>query len=847
MRYPVECIDHTRDLDKRLVAESYVNQKAGDIIKHIIAKYTVTSVIYTSPTGHNDYGEWFDETKSYDDDDATYAYCHITGVGWSGFLELTINALSCNKVRWKALYAADTIDMIDLDVYYDGSWHDVYEGSYSIWTVWNEKSLGGIYSVTKAKVRFHNCHELQRNPHLYEFDFGYAFTPFTTTNVSNGPTISEIAFDYVQVSDAITKIAEICGYEWYVDYDKDVYFFFRTDYPAPFQLDDDQANYKDLIISTDISQIRNRVYVKSSAIKDTFGEVFIGDGATTSWTCKFTPFGREREMLPYPKPSPWNGVWNTAFSHDDIYLAMAYERVGGIGKGVYIYKRDDDLFERINYPNTTPDNDGHDVSFSSDSVYLALAHVGTPYVMVYKRDEDTFTKLANPDTLPTGDGWGCDFSPDGVYLAIAHEVSPFITIYKRDGDTFTKLTNPINLPTGVAYGCKFSPDGVYLAVAHTTSPYVTIYKRSGDTFTKLTNPTNLPTGESHGVAWTPDSIYLAVAHDTTPFITVYKREGDVFTKLTNPATLPTGNCWRIDFSSDGIHLAVAHSNTPYVTIYTRSGDILGKQNDPTDLPDGHAFGCRFSHDDRYLVVGYFDSRNIIIYKQFFPTMKVDGEIKTIGWDGIDNPDYYDFMLNGTTKVLSLGTYTSTPATDVELLIGYTVTRISICFRRDDKDSITDRQTKEGGDGIFEFCIVDNNINSIDWANEAAKADLLQNAEPVIKATFITNRNDIRGGQLITLDSVKRGIVPPQQFIVQKVELVRVDVIEYYGTAEIPYKPADEAVIGYKPADEAEVPYKPADSGGEIIYYIFNVTIANKFKKLEDLFIYLLNRADESLK
>ena len=96
-----------------------------------------------------------------------------------------------------------------------------------------------------------------------------------------------------------------------------------------------------------------------------------------------------------------------------------------------------------------------------------------------------------------------------------------------------------------------------------------------------------------------------------------------------------------------------------------------------------------------------------------------------------------------------------------------------------------------------------------------------------------------------MNSTKRNI--NQQFIVQKIELIRVDVIEYYGTAEVPYKPAAEAVIGYKPAAEAEVPYKPADSGGELIYYVFNVTIANKFRKLEDLFIYLLNRANESSK
>jgi len=856
LKYPVECIDHTRDLDKKLVAESYKDQKAGDIYKHIIDNYT---------------------------------------------------------------------------------------------------------------------------------------TGFTYANVSDGPTISEIAFDYVQVSDALTKIADICGYEWYVDYDKDIHFFAKNTYPAPFQLDDNQADYKDLIINTDISQLRNRIFVKSSGLKDTFGEIFIYDGVAEQWTCKFAPINRGREKLPDPDPEPTRGVWRCDFSHDDIYLAVPYEHVVFANKGIYIFKRENDSFKGLNFPDITPNDDGHDASFSPDSTYLALVHAGTPYVMIYKRDEDTFTKLTNPNVLPTGVGWGCDFSPDGVYLAVAHSTSPYITIYKRSGDTFTKLANPAGLPTGDGFGCKFSPDGVYLAVAHNITPFITIYKRNGDTFTKLDNPAILPTGWGVNVAWTPDSIYLAVGHDITPFITVYKRAGDIFTKIADPAELPTGVCYGVGFSPDGIQLAVAHTTTPFVTIYTRAGDILGKQIDPTDLPTGNGRGAIFSHNGKYLVIGYFADPNIIIYKQSNPTITVDGVIKTIGWDGIDNPLYYDFMLNEATKVLSIGAAStqmidigtlvsghelvgyphftlvnkSNPANatgkitrieiyayanlsnckvatfyrpdpdnfpdnlstrdtefigtvisgskqifkvdlDVmegdcigiyftagylcaaigysglwgieedripctnqffgisdgtvsiygtgsigggeltigsELLVGYTTFGVEICFKREDQDSIDAIKAIEGGDGIIEFCLVNNNIDSIAWANEATKADLLKNADPTIKATFVTNRSYIKTGQIITLNSTKRNI--NQQFIVQGVELVRVDVITEWPT--IPYKPADEAVIGYKPASEAEKGYRAAGDSGGIIYYIFNVTIANKFRKLEDLFIYLLNRTDESLK
>jgi len=343
---------------------------------------------------------------------------------------------------------------------------------------------------------------------------------FTTAHVSDGPTITRIAFNYIQVSEAITKIAETCGYEWYIDYDKDIYFFLKTDYPASFQLDDDQEYYKDLIINTDISQLRNRVYVKSSKYETLdFTELFIGDGSTVTWTCKY-----------------------------------------------------------------------------------------------------------QANALPS------------------------------------------------------------------------------------------------------------------------------------------------------------------------------------------------------------------------PSLKLNGVDKTVGWDGVDNPDDYDFMLNATTKVLSLGTFQSTPADGDEIVITYGAD-VPIIVRWDDEDSIEAIKAIEGGDGIFEHCITDNNIDTKEWAIDVAKADLLQNANPVIQGNFITNQSDVRSGQIITLNSTKRNI--NQDFLIQKVELIRVDVYQQ-DMANVPYKPAATATIGYKPAAEAEIPYRYVE-GEEIIYYVYQVTIATKLKGLEDLLLQLIYQSSESLK
>jgi len=836
LKYDIECVDHTRDLDKKLISESYVDQKAGDIIKDIIDKIVRVGI----PTGHNDPdNQWDDEIYAYDNDVATYAQNLVTEASWGNFLELNIDPMICDRVRFFAGGVGAYITEIDIDVYYDETWHHVYQGAFTS-QVWEEKSLGGDYLITKARVRFYcKPNPWPRKAYLYEFNFG-ASHDFTTNNVADGPVISKIAFNYVQVSDAITRIAEMCGYEWYVDYDKDIHFFFKTDFPAPFQLDDDQANYKDLMISKDISQIRNRIYIKSSAIKDTFGEVFIGDGVTTSWVCKY----RAEIMLPtgIDIDTPrWAGN-AVEFSHNDVYLAVGLDWVLGMPQcpDLIIYKRSGDTFTKLPYPATEPTGNVYGVAWSDNDVYLAAGHESSPRITIYKRDEDIFIKLDNPADLPTGNGNGLDFGYNDTYLAIAHYTSPYITIYKRSGDTFTKLTNPANLPTGTGYDAAFSPDGVYLAVVHATTPFITIYKRSGDTFTKLANPADLPVGNALDVAFSPDGIYLAVGHTTTPFITIYKRDGDTFTKLADPIDLPTGYVTGVAFAPNSTHLATSHKNSPYVTLYKRGGDTFVKVDDPSPLPTGDGLSTAVSYDNRYIALGHYTSPRLTIYKHFVPLIKVNGIYKTIGWYGIDNPLYYDFMLNANTKVLSLGT-ASTPADGVELFVIYTYLGAPICLRRDNKDSITDRIEKEGGDGIIEFCLVDNNIDSPDWANEAAKADLLQNADPIIKATFKTNRSDLKSGQIITLTSTKRGIT--KDFLVHKIELIRVDVVWGEGPI-IPLKPSPIAEIELLPSETAKIPIKPKE-GVEIIYYLFNVTISTRgVKKLEDVFLYLLSKTGE---
>lgn len=87
---------------------------------------------------------------------------------------------------------------------------------------------------------------------------------FTYSNVASGESIATISFDRQPLNEAINRVAELTGYSWYVDYDKDVHYFSVNNEAAPFNLTDDNGKYiwQSLVINKDLSQVRNRVIVR---------------------------------------------------------------------------------------------------------------------------------------------------------------------------------------------------------------------------------------------------------------------------------------------------------------------------------------------------------------------------------------------------------------------------------------------------------------------------------------------------------------------------------------------------------------------------------------------------------
>lgn len=133
--------------------------------------------------------------------------------------------------------------------------------------------VGGVvsYKVTCADYTYlldrnlaHKSYEDQTDAAIIA-DLVNTYCPgfgITTTNVIEGVTINQIKFNYLQLSQVIKNICKITGRNWYIDYSKDLHYFPLTTNVAPFNITSSSDEYRDLQISKNNSQLRNRVYVR---------------------------------------------------------------------------------------------------------------------------------------------------------------------------------------------------------------------------------------------------------------------------------------------------------------------------------------------------------------------------------------------------------------------------------------------------------------------------------------------------------------------------------------------------------------------------------------------------------
>jgi len=116
--------------------------------------------------------------------------------------------------------------------------------------------------------------------HLVEDIVAHIIADYAPTFTGNhveatGITLEYILFNYKKPSDCLKELAELIGYDYYIDYNKDIHFFSKAvGETTPFDLTDTNGNYvfNSLEIVDDTKQLKNIVYVR--------GGEYVGDSRT---------------------------------------------------------------------------------------------------------------------------------------------------------------------------------------------------------------------------------------------------------------------------------------------------------------------------------------------------------------------------------------------------------------------------------------------------------------------------------------------------------------------------------------------------------------------------------------
>lgn len=117
-------------------------------------------------------------------------------------------------------------------------------------------------------------------------------TGFTSVNVKTGaPTVEEIVFDYKRPSECLKELCDYVGWDWYVDYNKDVWFFNPSSLaalaPVTVESGTDVRNLKHDI---ETEGLRNRVYVRGGTmLSDPWTYSVNADGVTRTWLLPHKP------------------------------------------------------------------------------------------------------------------------------------------------------------------------------------------------------------------------------------------------------------------------------------------------------------------------------------------------------------------------------------------------------------------------------------------------------------------------------------------------------------------------------------------------------------------------------
>jgi hypothetical protein len=225
-------------------------------------------------------------------------------------ITLTINGTNrVSLVDWKSLKREQILSkeadkLSFLIKKFNGQTYKPTSGDEVVLTIGATKEFGGyiveMEEEGEGTVEYIRCickdytHDLDRQlvSKTYEAmtvnaiiaDLTTTFASGITDNAVNCPvTIDSVTFNYLPISRCLTRLTELVdGFEWYIDYDKDIHFFETASTASAFDLTDTSGNYvyNSLSVREDTHQLRNEVIIRGGLLTSTTlrTEYLSGDG-----------------------------------------------------------------------------------------------------------------------------------------------------------------------------------------------------------------------------------------------------------------------------------------------------------------------------------------------------------------------------------------------------------------------------------------------------------------------------------------------------------------------------------------------------------------------------------------
>ena len=146
------------------------------------------------------------------------------------------------------------------------------------------------------------------------------------------------------------------------------------------------------------------------------------------------------------------------------------------------------------------------------------------------------------------------------------------------------------------------------------------------------------------------------------------------------------------------------------------------------------------------------------------TVTVTGQVYDGGTDEINDIDNYDYLWNNDEKFIHFRGNKIPSSTTPFTIKGKPFLPVRVKVK--DETSIASMVSSEGGDGEYEYLVIDNAINSREGARERASGELEAYKNTLSEGSFRTYTDGLVAGQRIRINSIAHGI--DEYFIINKV-------------------------------------------------------------------------------